>query len=259
MRTMGGDWTWHAGGQIATAEDWTSEAGPSNLNEAAKKREIDNWRRTVAKEIETPYPYPATCNSNQNIHPDMPGYCYLILFKKQYWNDFEWPAYPQIQEIFQYDPRLRAPRANIRARKTYGRNDCLHIERISQGQNGWDQMDNWILSGYGWYHIGAFRWTVQMAMGLRDFLVGYQHVMPMPIPTPIEPTGANQDAVARREQEIADVKELRYVHTCASCCCLSSTTTVLSHSVTSSAHPCAHSTSKIHLIWMVVVLVNGKT
>ena len=65
---------------------------------------------------------------------------------------------------------------------------CSHTTILQRVQ--WLESDQqWIIEGRGHYEIGAFRWTVQMAMGLRDFLIGYQQVMPLPVPVPIEPTG----------------------------------------------------------------------
>ena len=159
------------------------------------------------------YPDTELANSiaiqERDFSPHIPGYCYLVLFKQRYWNQYKWPAYPQLAEIAQYELHLREKSVNITARRTLGRNCCVHIQRSFRGSNGWNQINRWIIEGRGHYEIGAFRWTVQMAMGLRDFLIGYQQVMPLPVPIPIAPTGANQDAVARREQEIADMEDGR--------------------------------------------------
>ena len=159
------------------------------------------------------YPNTELANSiaiqERDFSPHIPGYCYLVLFKQKYWNQYKWPAYPQLAEIAQYELHLREKSVNITARRTLGRNCCVHIQRSFRGSNGWNQINRWIIEGRGHYEIGAFRWTAQMAAGLRDFLIGYQHVMPLPVPTPIAPTGANQDAVAQREQEIADMEDGR--------------------------------------------------
>ena len=155
-RTMGGDWTWN-GGAVQSAEDWTGplETAGKKGQEDQKRMEIDSWRREVDKEFQIPYPYPVHKYIATTMHPDVPGFCYLILIKPQYWNEYEWPAYPQIHEINSWDPKLRNNSIRVIVRRTYGVKDCYHMEKCPNGVQGWKQIELLMKANWGYRKIGA--------------------------------------------------------------------------------------------------------
>ena len=45
--------------------------------------------------------------SDEVLHLQRPGYCYLMLFKEQYHKAFKWPAFPTWVQIIGWDEMLR--------------------------------------------------------------------------------------------------------------------------------------------------------
>ena len=65
---------------------------------------------------------------------DQPGYCYLRLFKKELRDLIDWPAYPMLLEICQWEVKLRDDRAMVGLVKAKGRM-VWHVE--GRGDLSW--------------------------------------------------------------------------------------------------------------------------
>ena len=65
---------------------------------------------------------------------DQPGYCYLQLFKKELRDLIDWPAYPTLLEICQWEVELCDDRAMVRLVKAKGRT-VWHME--GRGDLSW--------------------------------------------------------------------------------------------------------------------------
>ena len=65
---------------------------------------------------------------------DQPGYCYLRLFKKELRDLIDWPAYPMLMEICQWEVELCDDRAMVRLVKAKGRT-VWHVE--GRGDLSW--------------------------------------------------------------------------------------------------------------------------
>ena len=77
--------------------------------------------------------------TNGRYHPwlpldDQPGYCYLRLFKKELRELIDWPAFPTLLEIFQWEVELRDDRAMVGLVKMKGRT-VWHVE--GRGDLSW--------------------------------------------------------------------------------------------------------------------------
>ena len=100
------------------------------------QRNIDAWRTAVHRQSKLP-PIKRDLWVNQMPnevpHPKQPGYCYLTLFKEQYHNTFEWPAFPTWSQIARWDETLREE-GRFEITKTQG---IWHVERKEEGSNMW--------------------------------------------------------------------------------------------------------------------------
>ena len=65
---------------------------------------------------------------------DQPGYCYLWLFKKELRDLINWPAYPTLLKICQWEVELRNDRAMVGLVKAKGRT-VWHVE--GRGDLSW--------------------------------------------------------------------------------------------------------------------------
>ena len=65
---------------------------------------------------------------------DQPGYCYLRLFKKELRDLIDWPAFPTLLEICQWEVELRDDRAMVGLVKVKGRT-VWHVE--GRGDLSW--------------------------------------------------------------------------------------------------------------------------
>ena len=65
---------------------------------------------------------------------DQPGYCYLRLFKKELRDLIDWPAYPMLLEICQWEVKLRDDQVMVGLVKVKGRT-VWHVE--GRGDLSW--------------------------------------------------------------------------------------------------------------------------
>ncbi|KAF8671904.1 hypothetical protein AX14_005634 [Amanita brunnescens Koide BX004] len=114
------------------------------------------------------------------IH-QVPGYCYLSLFREEVRTAFDWPAYPSWSMIATWNESLRQ---EIRFDLTH-LNRMWHLVENDSGSGTWETVQRMSLSRYANDPVGA-TWTTNAARWLVQAIVGYQHTFGPTAPQPIE-------------------------------------------------------------------------
>ena len=99
-----------------------------------------------------------------------PGYCYLTLFKEQYHEAFDWPAFPTWSEVALWDENLRREgkfRVTVKGK-------LWHIEEDEINGESWMMVRYLALGKHSSERVGIFVWTMEMANSLLNALSGYQ-------------------------------------------------------------------------------------
>ena len=158
------------------------------------QRNIDAWREAVHRQGQLP-PIKRDLWTNRAPNevpnPQRPGYCYLTLFKEQYHEAFEWPAFPTWIQIVEWDEMLQEE-GRFEITKTQR---LWHVERKENGSSTWITVERAAISKHAREPVGIFIWTMEMAWNLAQALSGYkywfgQHAPePMEVPSPTIPEG----------------------------------------------------------------------
>ena len=97
------------------------------------------------------------------------GYCYLTLFKEQYHEAFDWPAFPMWSEIALWDETLRKEgkyRVMVKGK-------LWHIEEDEIRGESWMMVRYLALGKHSSEQVGIFVWMMEMANTLLNALSGY--------------------------------------------------------------------------------------
>ena len=139
------------------------------------------------------------------IH-QVPGYCYLSLFREEVRTAFDWPAYPSWSMIATWNESLRQEGVNFDLTHV---NQMWHLVENESGSRSWETIQWMSLSRYANDPVGA-TWTTNAARWLIQAIVGYQHAFgptapqPMEIPPPAaEGSTPTQIAAAENAREAA--------------------------------------------------------
>ena len=173
---------------------------------------VEMWRNTVHHCSELPPIRDPSLWINR--HPAevlkvlRPGYCYLTLFKEQYHEAFDWPAFPTWSKIALWDENLRREgkyRVTVMGR-------IWHIEEDEIRGESWMMVQYLALGKHSSERVGIFLWMVEMANTLMNALSGYQFYFgkdapeyrPIPpvVPPPEVPPVLHAEYVANREEVI---------------------------------------------------------
>ncbi|KAF8702665.1 hypothetical protein AX14_014355 [Amanita brunnescens Koide BX004] len=134
------------------------------------------------------------------IH-QVPGYCYLILFKEEVRTAFDWPAYLSWSMIASWNELLRADDVNFdltQCRRIW------HMVEHETGSGSWTTVLRMSLSRQANDPVGA-TWTTNAARWLVQALVGYQDTFgptapqPMAVP-PSAPEGSTPAQIAAADE-----------------------------------------------------------
>ena len=82
---------------------------------------------------------------------ELPGYCYLLLIKREMRNKYEWPKYPTITDMLRWEPELQDMDARVGITQVGIRQ--YHIERGDK--YGWDEIFHMAWHGLGGAMIGG--------------------------------------------------------------------------------------------------------
>ena len=158
------------------------------------QQNIDAWRKAVHRQNKLP-PIKKDLwinrTPNEVPHPRQPGYCYLTLFKEQYHNTFEWPAFPTWSQIAGWNEMLRKE-GHFKITRTQG---IWHVERKEEGSDTWISVERAAVSRHANEPVGIFIWTMEMAWNLAQALSGYRYWFgrntpePQEVPSPTLPEG----------------------------------------------------------------------
>ena len=98
-----------------------------------------------------------------------PGYCYLTLFKEQYHEAFDWPAFLTWSKVALWDESLqREGRFQVMVK-----GKLWHIEEDKIRGESWMMVRYLALGKHLSEHVGIFVWTMEMANTLLNALSGY--------------------------------------------------------------------------------------
>lgn len=95
-------------------------------------------------------PYDRRVDLSTRVY-DRPGYCYLLLIKREHRNEFDWPKYPTIHDVLSWEPELRDYNAAVNITR-----EGIRLFHVGRGMNyGWDELERMASNGFGQAMIGG--------------------------------------------------------------------------------------------------------
>ena len=110
---------------------------------------------------------------NKNAH----GYCYLDLFREETMSQYNWPQYPTVRQLvnFEIDLRDTEVRFNI---SQYCGGRLWHVSKVHGGECDWATLDQWAENHKEHIDdvvVGAqlFTWTANLTNTLVSAILGW--------------------------------------------------------------------------------------